>query len=1065
MASDIQKKNGTANAYKSDAGGATLYSEPLIGIVKNNIDPTNSGKIDVYLPAKGGPDPDDSSRWAKGLRYLSPFWGVTSPNGNPYKGPDKSGNGEFVGNPQSYGFWASAPDIGTEVLCVFANGNPDQGYYIGCIPKPGLLQMTPAIGASNNVVPNDSEGDSYGGADRLPTSEVNISNPEVNKSRSTRLEPKPVHSSQAAIFNAQGLIRDDIRGPISSSAQRESPSRVFGLSTPGAPIFEGGYTDQTVVDAAKTSDPSKLKQIGRQGGHTFVMDDGTFNGADRLIRLRTGAGHQIMMNDSGQSLFIIHSNGQSWIELGKEGTIDMYSTNSFNVRTQGDINFHADRDININADKNLNLYGENINIESSKATSQRVGTDFTGYTMGSYSYKVGTTWTQSSGGAWSHLAGATATIQAPKIDLNPGSAPSAPEVPAITKTKHTDTINSPTVGWMNPSPNPLVSITNRAPSHQPWVGSGKGVNVTVESSPPPSTSQTTPAVEAVNNTTPEVPTTPTSESVVASVPVQVPDVGPMPGAAIQATVAQIATNSQAAVAADIPSPNMISSVSGLTTGMAEAAGVLKPGASAMVTGLVARGMPMDKALASLGTGAGGLNPASLLTDLGKQANVVAAAVSNTTQRLVSNGTLTGLESPAQAAGLALAGTTQGLAALSGTLASGVASVTGMANDIASGKFAGALADKSIGGLKTSLDGLIGAAQDKVMTLGDSVNDLKNNLKTGLENAFKAVEKSFGKLKAGMPNKLGPPTNGPVQEQSAIEAAGSAYDSATAEIESATDSLLAAKRNFRNDPSTDNQAALQSAEAALSAARQKQAAAGTAFVKGAGSKVVTGIGDIKTSLTSGLNSLPGGPAALQSIIKNTGAGSIIGQATAAVALVDKAMTSATSLASGNPLSGDLMGQAKSAVDKLVGSVPGSLLDLKAEASGMLAQLESSMGSISSGAGLPKVAEMATGTFNKVALVAKTGQLLGNPKIPSPFPPDTPPKAMPNEVSAEVAKAYDDVKEARYKLNAAKLNLSITKSTSSLVPGGQSKVEEVTLEVQKAEEALLAAEKAYSATVST
>jgi hypothetical protein len=463
-----------------------------------------------------------------------------------------------------------------------------------------------------------------------------------------------------------------------------------------------------------------------------------------------------------------------------------------------------------------------------------------------------------------------------------------------------------------------------------------------------------------------------------------------------------------------------------------------------------------------------LNPATLLTDLGKQADAVAAAVSNTTQRLVSNGTLTGLESPSQAAGLALAGTTQGLVALGGTLTAGVDSVTGMANDIASGKFAGALADKSIGGLKTSLDGLIGSAQGRIGALGDSVNDLKNNMKTGLENAFKSVEKSFGKLKAGVPNKLGPPTSGSDQEQSAIVTAGSVYDSATAEIESATDSLLAAKRNFRNDPSTDNQSALSAAESTLSAARQKQAAAGTSFIKSAGTKVTAGIDTIKTSLNSGLNSLPGGPGALQSIIKNTGAGSVIGQATSAVTLVDKAMSSATSLANSNPLSGDLMGQAKSAVDKLVGSATGGLPDLKAGADGMMAQLEASMGSISSGAGLSKVAEMATGTFNKVALVAKTGQLLGNPKIPSPFPPDTPPKAVPDQMSAEVAKAFADVKEAKAEEEISLRALSELIAKANANPGNNGQyVEQLaakTAELQKAEEKVSAAEKAYSVAIS-
>ena len=94
-------------------------------------------------------------------------------------------------------------------------------------------------------------------------------------------------------------------------------------------MYEGGFTAKTASKAVGGADESKLKAVGRTGGHTFVMDDGDLQGNDVLVRLRTAYGHQIMMNDSEQTLFVIHANGESWIELGKEGTIDIYSKNSF----------------------------------------------------------------------------------------------------------------------------------------------------------------------------------------------------------------------------------------------------------------------------------------------------------------------------------------------------------------------------------------------------------------------------------------------------------------------------------------------------------------------------------------------------------------------------------------------------------------------------------------------------------------------------------------------------------------------------------------------------------------
>ena len=121
MSDDIVKLTGTLKSYKDDRGGATLYSSPIIGVVKNNIDPLRSGKIQVYLNRLNGPNPDSPANWTT-VSYLSPFFGYTPNTGSP----DSFGN--YEGNPNSYGFWATPPDIGTQVVCIFINGDPNFGY-------------------------------------------------------------------------------------------------------------------------------------------------------------------------------------------------------------------------------------------------------------------------------------------------------------------------------------------------------------------------------------------------------------------------------------------------------------------------------------------------------------------------------------------------------------------------------------------------------------------------------------------------------------------------------------------------------------------------------------------------------------------------------------------------------------------------------------------------------------------------------------------------------------------------------------------------------------------------
>ena len=475
MAEDSIKLSGVAEEYRDNRGGAALIEHAVIGIVKDNIDPTHSGRIRVYISEFGGSSPDDDGNWIS-VKYLSPFAGNISPNYDPYNSAPRDNFGNFISNAHSYGFWASAPDIGSKVICIFINGKPNDGYYFGCVPESGLTHMIPAIAGGTTVVPNEGEADLYGGANRLPVTEVNYSNPDIRNSSTVYSQPKPVHSYQANILARQGLIRDDVRGVISSSSQRETPSRVFGWSTPGQAIYEGGYTNSTIKQAAQKSDSSALQIVGRTGGHSFVMDDGTIDGQDQLVRLRTTAGHMIMMHDSGQMITIIHSNGQSYIELGREGTIDLYSTNSVNIRTEGDLNLHAERDINLNAKRNINTYAQAANTEVIKDYSVRVGGSYYNYVNGKYTLKVGQQMSLHSSGNASFLSSAINYLNGKKLHLNTGSSSVVPGiVPEMPKTNHIDTTFSEQKGWMNPAPEPITSITTRAPAHMPWAAGNKGV--------------------------------------------------------------------------------------------------------------------------------------------------------------------------------------------------------------------------------------------------------------------------------------------------------------------------------------------------------------------------------------------------------------------------------------------------------------------------------------------------------------------------------------------------------------------------------------------------------------
>ena len=49
MAENIQRSTGRPQNYKFDRGGISAEFGPFIGVVKNNIDPTRQGRLQVYI--------------------------------------------------------------------------------------------------------------------------------------------------------------------------------------------------------------------------------------------------------------------------------------------------------------------------------------------------------------------------------------------------------------------------------------------------------------------------------------------------------------------------------------------------------------------------------------------------------------------------------------------------------------------------------------------------------------------------------------------------------------------------------------------------------------------------------------------------------------------------------------------------------------------------------------------------------------------------------------------------------------------------------------------------------
>jgi hypothetical protein len=480
-----------------------------IGVIKNNLDPTRAGRLSVYIAEYGGPDENDPNNWIT-VSYGSPFRGQTRQradltdyvdlNADITKDSDTYQENSF----QSYGFWFVPPDLNGRVLCVFANNDMSQGYWIACIADSMDSHMTPAIGAVDAASDSPNSGGyiwnpsnisthamlkqyieiSENGQTeipaRLPVSEPVVKNQSISNATTpteVKMYPQIYQTRQLGI---QGLAFDFIRGTTSASSVRENPSQVFGVSTPGRLTNFATVKNSEAVIAkinqllnSENPDPSLQESLTtilsssyRTGGHQFIMDDGNIAGYDQGIKIRTTAGNQILLDDTNGQIYLINSSGSAWIELSPSGYIDIYSAQDFSVHTEGNFNIRADKDINIDAGKNLNLHSDkDIKLDAAEKLSVHSMQGLTLYDKASVS--IGSMGTFSLSSQTFNAINTNFWNVGGTINLNTVGGPSVTD-PGKLKTNKQIKIDKQAgsqAWWKSGTYN---SICNRSPEHEPW---------------------------------------------------------------------------------------------------------------------------------------------------------------------------------------------------------------------------------------------------------------------------------------------------------------------------------------------------------------------------------------------------------------------------------------------------------------------------------------------------------------------------------------------------------------------------------------------------------------------
>jgi hypothetical protein len=383
-------KSKPSMANRDEKFGVNNITGIYTGTVVSNQDSLYTGRINVRIPEFGSPAADEPDTGTICL-LMTPYGGIQSIN------ESTQNFREYNESPKSYGMWPQPPEVGTQVVVGFTPAM-EQGILLGSLIAKDR----------NHMMGGNASSFSY----KNTTTDEQLVTPASEKNPFDTVDPdtRPVDRIATQTLIDQGLQEDLMRGHSQSSARRESPSKVFGIST--------------------------------LGGHTLVLDDGDSEGISKNIRIKTRGGAQILMDDTTGTVFINNHLASAYIEMDPDGRIDIYSQKEISVHTEGDYNVHAEGFINMQADLGVNIKstGEGIKLQS---------------TVGDINIHSASNLNLQADANGNLLCAGNYTETAGRIDMN-----GPPATPAT----------DPIVNELSQNTGVTESISTRVPEHHPWKG-------------------------------------------------------------------------------------------------------------------------------------------------------------------------------------------------------------------------------------------------------------------------------------------------------------------------------------------------------------------------------------------------------------------------------------------------------------------------------------------------------------------------------------------------------------------------------------------------------------------
>lgn len=461
MADTRQKK-----IFEHASGGAsakTSFSDIIaVGTIVDTNDPMQWGRVRILVPAWGDSMHHDLEGipWAM---YVTPFGGQTTV-GTRGPGIDQTSGGV------AYGMWA-IPNVGAQAIVMSLDEDHTQRLFMGCV-FDALTANTLPHGrwifddhpALDKTKPKSKPYGPYSGGDGLiqPLAN-NLQLAFGNKPDSLEWQ------TRAADYSAS---RVDVSYLQYTTSEVQDDKAVVG---PNNWVSTQGYQTSRVDPNGSTGTVDKnydshTYSITTPGFHSIAMDDRMEN---CRMRFRTTSGHQILLDDTNERIYISTAKGNNWVEMDQAGNIDIFTTNKVNIRAAKDINLTSDQTIRMYAkegihmrcDKDIRIHSkDDINIKTDKNFRQHASKDTLIQTDNNYHLKVNADSSLYSGGTTNVSVGADLKMTSGKsTNVKAGTVikQTAPDIyqngpPAAVAAKAKDAKEQ------------LAFYTNRIPAHEPW---------------------------------------------------------------------------------------------------------------------------------------------------------------------------------------------------------------------------------------------------------------------------------------------------------------------------------------------------------------------------------------------------------------------------------------------------------------------------------------------------------------------------------------------------------------------------------------------------------------------